>query len=71
MQGNYFEGNGVFNSLSNIFGNPTSGNTAEAKPVASSFITKVEGFMEKRLFGIPVWVFIVLIIIVGAVMWVM
>ena len=64
MTGNYYQGNGVFTPLSDIFGNPTSGNTAESVPVASSFVGDVKNFMEKRVFNIPVWVIVLVIVAV-------
>ena len=60
--GNYYEGNGVFTSLSSIFGNPTSGNTSESVPVTSDFMGKVEGFMKKEVFGVPIWLWIVIVV---------
>ena len=60
--GNYYEGNGVFTSLSSIFGNPTSGNTSESVPVTSDFFGKVEGFMKKEVFGVPVWILIIIVV---------
>ena len=62
--GNYYEGNSVFTSLSSIFGNPTSGNTSESVPVTSDFFGKVEGFMKKEVFGVPVWILIVIAVAV-------
>lgn len=58
MASNYYEGSSVFTSLSSIFGNPTSGNTAESVPVGSSVVSKVEDFMKKQVFGIPVWIIV-------------
>lgn len=63
MAGNYYNGSSVWTSLSNIFGNPTSGNTAESKPVASSFVSTFEGYMKKEIFGIPIWIIIVVAIV--------
>ena len=60
--GNYYEGNSVFTSLSSIFGNPTSGNTSESVPVTSDFMGKVEGFMKKEVFGVPVWILIIIVV---------
>ena len=60
--GNYYEGNSVFTSLSSIFGNPTSGNTSESVPVTSDFMGKVEGFMKKEVFGVPIWLWIVIVV---------
>ena len=60
--GNYYEGNGVFTSLSSIFGNPTSGNTSESVPVTSDFFGKVEGFMKKEIYGIPIWILIIIVV---------
>ena len=62
--GNYYEGNSVFTSLSSIFGNPTSGNTAASVPVANDFVGKVEGFMKKEIFGVPIWILIVIAVAV-------
>lgn len=62
--GNYYEGNSVFTSLSSIFGNPTSGNTAESVPVSSSFVSKAEGFLKKEIFHIPIWILLVVAIVV-------
>ena len=64
MTGNYYQGNDVFTSLSSIFGNPVSGNTAESVPVSSSFVGDVKNFMEKRVFNIPVWVILLVIIVI-------
>lgn len=60
--GNYYEGNSVFTSLSSIFGNPTSGNTAESVPVSSSFVSKAEGFLKKEVFYLPIWAWIVIVV---------
>ena len=60
--GNYYEGNSVFTSLSSIFGSSTSGNTAQPVPVSSDFVGKVEGFMKKEVFGVPVWLWIVIVV---------
>ena len=60
--GNYYEGNSVFTSLSSIFGNPTSGNTSESVPVTSDFFGKVEGFMKKEIYGIPIWILIIIVV---------
>ena len=60
--GNYYEGNSVFTSLSSIFGNPTSGNTSESVPVTSDFMGKVEGFMKKEIYGIPIWILIIIVV---------
>lgn len=62
--GNYFQGSSVFTSLSSIFGNSTSGNTAESKPVSSSFVSTFEGYMKKEVFGIPIWIIIVVAIVI-------
>ena len=58
--GNYYEGNSVFTSLSSIFGNPTSGNTSESVPVTSDFMGKVEGFLNNEVFGVPIWIWLVI-----------
>ena len=60
--GNYYEGNSVFTSLSSIFGNPTSGNTSESVPVTSDFFGKAEGFMKKEIYGIPIWILIIIVV---------
>ena len=60
--GNYYEGNGVFTSLSSIFGSNTAGNTAAPVPVTSDFFGKVEGFAKKEVFGIPIWLWIVIVV---------
>ena len=60
--GNYYEGNSVFTSLSSIFGNSTSGNTSESVPVTSDFFGKVEGFMKKEIYGIPIWILIIIVV---------
>ena len=62
--GNYYEGNSVFTSLSSIFGNPTSGNTSESVPVTSDFFGKVEGFMKKEVFGVPIWIWVIIAVAV-------
>ena len=62
--GNYYEGNSVFTSLSSIFGNPTSGNTSASVPVTSDFVGKVEGFMKKEVFGVPIWILIIIAVAV-------
>lgn len=62
---NYYQGNSIFRSLSSVFGNPTSGNTAESVPVSSSFIGKVEGFMKKQIFGLDLWVWIIIAVVIA------
>ena len=64
MASNYYEGNSVFTSLSSIFGNPTSGNTSESVPVSSSIMGSVKNALEKQVFGIPVWVIVLAVIVV-------
>ena len=56
----YYQGNSVFTSLSSIFGSSTSGNTAQPVPVTSDFFGKVEGFMKKEVFGVPIWIWLVI-----------
>ena len=60
--GNYYEGNSVFTSLSSIFGNPTSGNTSASVPITSNFFGKVEGLMKKEIYGIPIWILIIIVV---------
>lgn len=60
--GNYYQGSSIFKSLSDVFGNPTSGNTSASVPVSTSFVSKVEGFLQKQIYGIPIWVFVVILV---------
>ena len=61
---NYYQGSSVFTSLSSIFGNPTSGNTSASVPVTSSFFGRVEGFMKKQIFGLALWVWLLIAVAV-------
>ena len=60
--GDYYQGNSVFTSLSSVFGSNTAGNTAAPVPVTSDFFGKVEGFMKKEIYGIPIWILIIIVV---------
>ena len=61
--GNYYQGQSIFSSLSSIFGTTTSGNTTQPVPMTSSIVSSTESFLKKQVFGIPVYIIIIISII--------
>ena len=63
MSGNYYQGQSIFTSLSSIFGTTTNGNTTQPVPMTSSIVSTSENFLKKQVFGIPVYIIIIVAII--------
>ena len=63
INGNYFQGQSIFSSLSSIYGTSTGGNTTQPVPMTSSIVSSTESFLKKQVFGIPVYIIIVISII--------
>ena len=61
--GNYYQGQSIFTSLSSIFGTTTNGNTTQPVPMTSSIVSSTESFLKKQVFGIPLYIIIIISII--------
>lgn len=59
--GNYFQGNSIFNSLSNLFPQNNVSQAAQTTP-KTGVISTVEGYLVKTVFGIPVWILLAVIV---------
>ena len=65
MSGNYYEGSGVFQSLSNFFPQNAVSQASQTQPASSGIMSTIQSWLEKTIFGIPVWIIIVVAIVLG------
>jgi uncharacterized membrane protein len=65
MSGNYYEGSSVFQSLSNLFPQNAVSQASQTQPASSAIMATIQSWLEKTIFGIPVWIIIVVAIVLG------
>lgn len=65
MSGNYYEGSGVFQSLSNLFPQVSVSQASQTQPASTGIIATIQSYMGKTVLGIPVWILIIVAIAIG------